>query len=312
MSVAPLTTGGSKLMKYYRRHSNLVRALLCSIILLADGASADQLLQLRVRKRTVEAGDCIPINIQGGKKPYHARVSPASLGVVRSGSKFCARKGVHGESRILVTDSQGHRTSGRVTVRGPITRISMDSDDWHFLFGRGMPPHPTAHGPNQWLFAFPAIESRGVLSYLMHPTPRGRIEASALYAKIEIVTDGPVEFDHYTESHNTSAFPAHARFMIQRKDQLTTHEFDRWWSREIAVKLEAGVHEMRVPITPELWSSVYGKVGNSSEAALEGFYRALKETDQIGFTFGGGNYFGHGVRVKNGTATFILREMRLE
>jgi hypothetical protein len=230
---------------------------------------------------------------------------------MRPNLRFCAKQDVYGSVIVQVSDAAGKRARTSITVRGPITRISLDAKDWKFLFGRGMPSRPTNHPQGGWMFAFPKI-GEGILSYLTHATVSGRLEASALSARIEIVTEGPVEFDHYTESHNTSPYPAHARFMIQRKNYLTLDENDRWWSRLIAVKLEKGMHEMRVPLEPEYWSNVYGKVGNSSAAALRGFRRALSETDQIGFTFGGGNYYGHGVRVKNGTASFILHEMRVE
>jgi hypothetical protein len=53
---------------------------------------------------------------------------------------------------------------------------------------------------------------------------------------------------------------------------------------------------------PTQWVSVFG------QAASDGFEKELHAAqvhmDNIGFTFGGGCFFGHGVFVTGGTATF--------
>ena len=59
-------------------------------------------------------------------------------------------------------------------------------------------------------------------------------------------------------------------------------------------------------LTPDQWSSVYGKTGNYDATALAGFRDALANLGHIGMTFGGGCFFGHGVNVSGGTARFVL------
>jgi hypothetical protein len=63
---------------------------------------------------------------------------------------------------------------------------------------------------------------------------------------------------------------------------------------------------MTVPLTPDQWSSVYRKVGNLNSSTLAGFQDALANLGDVGMTFGGGCFAGHGVNVSGGTARFVL------
>ena len=47
-----------------------------------------------------------------------------------------------------------------------------------------------------------------------------------------------------------------------------------------------------------MWTNCYGQHDTS------GFAGALENTMGIGFTFGGRNFFGHGVYLTSGSATF--------
>jgi len=51
---------------------------------------------------------------------------------------------------------------------------------------------------------------------------------------------------------------------------------------------------------------VFGKRGDYDDAAMEGFLGALQHLNRVGFVFGGGCFYGHGVNVIRGTARFIL------
>ena len=88
--------------------------------------------------------------------------------------------------------------------------------------------------------------------------------------------------------------------------QNSPGDFDRWWSNPIAFELSAGSATITVPLAPDQWSSVNGKVGNADAGALAGFQSALKAVSSLGLTFGGGCFFGHGVDVSGGTARFVL------
>ena len=59
-------------------------------------------------------------------------------------------------------------------------------------------------------------------------------------------------------------------------------------------------------------SSSFGKLGNANAEANKGFEAALKDVANVGFTFGGGCFFGHGAFVTNGTARFIVTEFKVK
>jgi hypothetical protein len=54
------------------------------------------------------------------------------------------------------------------------------------------------------------------------------------------------------------------------------------------------------------WSDVIGEFGTLSATTQAGFAATLASVSQIGMTFGGGCFFGHGVNVSGGTAAFEL------
>lgn len=124
----------------------------------------------------------------------------------------------------------------------------------------------------------------------------------------EITSTGSPVFNYQTESYNTCVTPATARLYFERKGDNGTADYYRWWANPTSYTLAAtnGVVTMTVSLTPDQWSSVYGDFGNSSSAALAGFQAALANLEDVGFTLGGGCFFGHGVNVSGGTAQFIV------
>jgi hypothetical protein len=67
---------------------------------------------------------------------------------------------------------------------------------------------------------------------------------------------------------------------------------------------------MTVPLTPDQWSSVYGKPGNLNATTLAGFHDALTNLGHVGMTFGGGYFAGHGVNV-SGAGARAMRSYKL-
>jgi hypothetical protein len=65
-------------------------------------------------------------------------------------------------------------------------------------------------------------------------------------------------------------------------------------------------HTLTIPLTYEWWTSVTGQGG------LADFEAALINTGYVGMTFGGSDFFGHGVQVKRGTIAFELIYFRVE
>ena len=85
-----------------------------------------------------------------------------------------------------------------------------------------------------------------------------------------------------------------------RSDLIT--EFGRWWSDPVSYTLAAnGLVTISVPFDPSQWTSVYGKRGNLDQTTLSAFNAMLANPGNLGMTFGGGCFAGHGVNVVNGT-----------
>ena len=72
---------------------------------------------------------------------------------------------------------------------------------------------------------------------------------------------------------NTCDVPARLRLFVQRRgdDLSASKEFWRWWSNPVAFQLAAGVAELTAALTPDQWVSVFGKRGDSSSGARNGF-----------------------------------------
>lgn len=88
-----------------------------------------------------------------------------------------------------------------------------------------------------------------------------------------------------------------------------TDEYARWWHC-LSVTIEPGDFVMRVDLTkPGSWSSVFGKKGDSSDAAREQFHKATARPVRIGITFGGRDHFGHGVFATRAGARVILEKV---
>ena len=152
------------------------------------------------------------------------------------------------------------------------------------------------------------------------PTPRLAATYAPLrlemQATVEITTSSGALFDFTKEPANTCPTPPTSHLYFQRRgDDMTGYgatEFYRWFSNPIKLVLKAGKVTLAVPFDPAQWSSVFGKFGNANAEANKGFEAALKDVANVGFTFGGGCFFGHGAFVTNGTARFIVTEFKVK
>lgn len=196
---------------------------------------------------------------------------------------------------------------------------SLMPTDWVFLHSPSMPetPMPTQNGA--WAFDFPLYEgelpcahSQGCPSvhYVTTKAKGPLTGAKSLTMSVEILASDGVIFEHRTEPNNTGTHPASVRLFLQRKmDGAMQNEFYRWWSNPLHIVLAGGQHSITVPLTPDQWSSVKGKKGGdeADPEATAGFHDVLANIENIGMTFGGGSFFGHGINVRDGHAAFALQ-----
>jgi len=174
-----------------------------------------------------------------------------------------------------------------------------------------MPEHPTQVG-DSWRFSFPRYEGpfpcQELCPSVGYITTRalGPLKGQSITMTIEIT--GPGIFENRLEPENICWRVATVRLLIQRQGDDSTEDSYRWWSNPDAIVLKEGEHKLTVPLTPDRWSNVSGEKGS---IASEEFYAALENVENIGLTFGGGCFFGHGVNVSAGPATFILRKFMI-
>ena len=90
-------------------------------------------------------------------------------------------------------------------------------------------------------------------------------------------------------------------------------QYYRWWSINTFYVLAPGQAQLAASLTdPSQWLSVFGERADSSPAARAGFEAAKADLGAVGFTFGGGCFYGHGVNVLGGTARFHVRSFAVQ
>ena len=216
-------------------------------------------------------------------------------------------------------------TSSQSSTRGSLPQRSLHSimlhpSQWYLQYSAGVPDHPIADGAG-WSFNFPVYDqlpmncnkdrSCGHINHITTPV-NAAITATVLTMTFRVETTGAPFFQYALNPNNTCTNPAAVRLFIQRQgDTLEVdHEFYRWWSKA-AAKLTAGTVTLTVPLMPDQWLSVLGKAGDVDQIATAAFRAALQNVGNIGMTFGGGCFAGHGVNSSGGTARFSLMRYRL-
>jgi len=173
--------------------------------------------------------------------------------------------------------------------------LTLDATKWIFAYSHGMPDHPTQL-PRGWSFDFPPQD--GVHYVLTGSDLSGG--ASIVVTATVTMTPGAV-FD-WNRDGNTCPTPAAAHLMIQRRGDDMVDEYGRWWA-SVPIPLIPGTLTIAVPLTADAWTDVYGRSGADNP---ESFRVALASGGNVGLTFGGGCFYGHGVHVSGGNATFAL------
>jgi hypothetical protein len=183
-----------------------------------------------------------------------------------------------------------------------LAAATMNPWAWKFLYSPNMPAHPTIHDARSWEFNFPP---RDGVHYVVHPVI-GRL-GRRISATFVIERDGRL-----IETDPCEGSQAAVRLFFQRRgdDLSAAKEFHRWWSIEpflLNTDIKAG---LTVALDPSLWSSVFGKAGDSSTEVISAFQAAARDVQNVGVTFGG-CYAGHGVYVVDGPAQFIMTSYAL-
>jgi hypothetical protein len=183
---------------------------------------------------------------------------------------------------------------------------------WSILYSPGMPPHPTPRKDGGWYFNFPTDPNS--VHYVLAAV--NMAASSYVAAGLLVTTAGTPAFVYTLQPDNTCLYPAHVRFLLQENgDDLSGtngKEYFRWWSNSVAYKLAPGRANLTASLTDlSQWTSVLGEKANASVAAAAGFRQAMANLGKAGFAFGGGCFYGHGVRVSGENARFAATSYSL-
>lgn len=181
--------------------------------------------------------------------------------------------------------------------------MSVAGKDWNIRYSNGVPNRPS-NDTVGWVFAFPSGHGCGdrKCAHVDYVTTNYGHEITAKSVTMTFAIEGvsPV-FGWKTEKQNTCDRPAAVRVMIEKPgDQDLTDANGRFWSNPQHVNLALGFSTLTVPLDGTTWSNVFGEVNPSA------FKKLLKKPGVVGMTFGGGCFFGHGVYVSSGSASFNL------
>jgi hypothetical protein len=203
--------------------------------------------------------------------------------------------------------------SGSPAPKSRSTVVPMDAHAWEILYSPGMPAHPSARASGGWYFDFPSAP--GSVHYVTAAV--NMIASKSISASIEVTTTGTPKFEYALEANNTCVKPAQVRFLLQEKgDNLSGvggKQFYRWFSINAAYELAPGSTTLTAQVSDlSQWLSVFGERADASAAATAGFKQAMNNLGAVGFSFGGGCFYGHGVRLSGGAARFTVTSYVVE
>ncbi len=189
----------------------------------------------------------------------------------------------------------------------PSTVVPTNAQAWAILYSPGMPPHPAPRPGGGWYFDFPT--GRNSVHYVLAAV--NMTASSYVDATISVTATGTPVFVYNLQPGNTCDYPAHVRFLLQEKGDdlsgMNGKQYFRWWSNSVAYQLAPGSAKLTASLSDlGQWTSVFGEKANASAAATAGFKQAMANLGNVGFSFGGGCFYGHGVRVRDGGATFAV------
>lgn len=164
-----------------------------------------------------------------------------------------------------------------------------------------MPLHPT-QTPDGWAFDIPM--SPGSVHYLTY-------KYGSLAGKSHIIMSYRIEADPAVQIFAASVPGATSigptLYFQQVGDDWNTDGM-RWWATfNIRYPITSGAYQVDIPFDAN-WTSVFTM---TAQANLTQFQSAKLDAERIGFTFGGGTGYGHGVYA-DGPARFVVTSFKIE
>lgn len=219
-------------------------------------------------------------------------------------------------SLVAGCNGDGGSPAPRATLSAPYA-FGLAAQEWTISYSPGMPPTPAQEGAG-WAFDFPqgpAVPGTSSVHYVTRYVGAALPAAASLSAEVVVTEQGAPVYQYKLQPENVCDNPAGFSLFLQRPgDDMTgtgKYEFYRWWSVG-DYKIAPGAGTLTVSLSdPGRWLSVFGKRGDAAPAE---FAAAIADVGNIGMTFGGGCFKGHGVNLTpgSGTSRFALQGFRLQ
>ena len=167
-------------------------------------------------------------------------------------------------------------------------------------YSKGMPARPSPH-PDGLAFQFPLVG--GSVNYVTfrHGSLKGKSRIAMQY-RVEMAPGVRI-----VPKCCPDMISALTVYFQRRGDDWNSDGWRWWFTSGTVAPIPSGPGEIAAPLNGQ-WTSVFKM---SSSGAPSQFQEAINSADRVGFTFGGGDGYGHG-DYATGTATFVLTSFVVE
>jgi hypothetical protein len=176
--------------------------------------------------------------------------------------------------------------------------VGLDPADWRIFFSKNLPNHPSGNGAGGWQFEL--RDNREVHYVLRGITDevRGAVSDGGSYLEVSMNIECPNSCSFKATQGYT---PAAITVMIRKThDDALTDANGRFWCGSGRITLAQGTHTVTCPLKRSAWTNVDGQ-----RPSFEAWNNMLNNLGEVGVTFGG-TFYGHGVRMSNGSAVVSM------
>jgi hypothetical protein len=177
-----------------------------------------------------------------------------------------------------------------------VEKSETSKSGWAFYFSEGVTKIREDNGEHYFV-----IPQSGHVNYVLRKSPSTSIVGKRMTIRFSIIGDGSV-------APVSDELPATLSMIFQIKGDDWVNQDGRWWYITRADISKPGYYELSAEIRPELWSNVQGKHGDTRP---DDFSDSANDVANIGFTFGGKSFAGHGVKA-NGAVRFQLHSFEIK
>lgn len=179
--------------------------------------------------------------------------------------------------------------------------MNLAKQDWVTLYGEGNFPQPEGDSFG-WRFEFPR---EGSVNYVTtRERFKNRPRPERLVISYAIAATPNAEWKALGRKGREGLEPNFRPILLANMGG----ELGRWWHGR-CVFLENGSGSVSWDLNPAEWTSVFSTPADTDDTTRRAFRNAVSQA-RFGVTFGGGNAYGHGVRLVSGRASFRIKKFR--